>query len=125
MAARADIVGAFPLHRPQDREQRFGAVIVVASLPATGARHRCGVVAAPVQERRQQGRAGSMKSRASSHLDRFQVETMALVLGGKDYLEERLDFPRDFLMNPSSRFFPPPSSPSDRARPGAAGKSAH
>jgi hypothetical protein len=66
-----------------------------------------------------------MESRASSHLDRFQVETMALALGGKDYLEECLDFPRDFLMNHSSRFFPPPSRPSDRARPGAAGKSAH
>jgi len=46
-----------------------------------------------------------MEAGAGGHLDSLQVETMTLSLGLKHYLEKRLDFPCDFLMNSSSRFF--------------------
>ena len=46
-----------------------------------------------------------MDAGAGSHFDRFQVQAVALALRRKDYLEKRLDFPCDFLMNGSNRFF--------------------
>ena len=102
---RADLIGPFQLDRSQYGEQPLGAVIVVAGLPSTSTGHCCGMAAALAQQSRQHGRTSPMKARAGRHLDRLQVESMALPLGRKDYLEKRLDFPCDFLMNSSSRFF--------------------
>ena len=46
-----------------------------------------------------------MHTGAGGHLDGFQVQTSTLALSPEDYLEKRLDFPCDLLMNGNSRFF--------------------
>jgi hypothetical protein len=48
--------------------------------------------------------AGAQDTGPGSGLDRFQIRS-AFSLSGKNYLEERLDFACDFLMNGKSRFF--------------------
>jgi hypothetical protein len=44
-----------------------------------------------------------MQASASGHLDGFQIETVAFPLGLKHHVEQRLDFPCDFLMNSRRR----------------------
>jgi hypothetical protein len=74
------------------------------------------------QQPAQRRSAGAVHRVAHRHLDRFQVQRWAFPLCAKDYLEKRLDFPRDFLMNRSSRFFSPRSSHPARTRPGVGGR---
>jgi hypothetical protein len=54
---------------------------------------------------RQSGAPGSLPAGASGHFDGFQVQAGVLPPCRKHYLEKRLDFPCDFLMNSSSRLF--------------------
>jgi len=106
MAVPTDVIGPLQLDRSHCRKHSFGAVIVIAGLPSTGAAHRCGVAAALPQQSGQHCGPGPMKAGAGGHLDRFQIESLTLALGREDYVEKRLDFPCDFLINSSSRFFP-------------------
>ena len=48
--------------------------------------------------------AGAQDTGPRSRLNRFQIRS-AFSLSGQNYLEERLDFACDFLMNGKSRFF--------------------
>ena len=117
----ADIVSPLKLDRAQSGDDAPGPVIVIAGLGTADATNLCGVAALLGQQVAEQGRAGPMQARAGSHLHSLQVQTAALALCGKDYLEECLDFPCDFLMNCNSRFFsasvqPPSSGSTDRRR---------
>ncbi len=83
----------------------FGARIVVAGGLSAGAIHLRGMAAIHRQQPAQRRGAGAVHRTAHRHFDRLQVQRRAFPLGAEDYLEKRLDFPRDFLMNRSSRFF--------------------
>src|ERR1019366_3476131 len=119
LAMGADTVSAFQLHRPQGGEQALGALIVIPRLSAAGASGPWGGVSRLGQQRRQYSGPGPMQPGASGHFDGLQVQAGALPLGRKHYLEKRLDFPCDFLMNSRSRFFSASVQP---AASGSAGR---
>jgi hypothetical protein len=77
---------------------------VIVSLGAAGTSDCCGVITAHSEQTGQDGSPGLVQTGAGSHLDCFQIEAMVFALRSQYYLEERLDFPCDFLMNSSSRF---------------------
>jgi hypothetical protein len=105
LAMGGDIVSAFQADRPQGGEQALGAPIVIARLSAAGASGPWGGASRLGQQGGQQGGPGSVQAGASGHFDGLQVQAGVLPLCRKHYLEKRLDFPCDFLMNRSSRFF--------------------
>jgi len=90
---------------PQHAEQLPGTLIMIPSLLSTRARHLSGGTASVGQKTSQDGGSRSVQASASRHLDCFQVPSAALPPRPQHYLEKRLDFPCDFLMNVSSRFF--------------------
>ena len=81
------------------------ALIVIARLSAAGASGPRGGASRLGQQGLQGGGPGSVQPSASGHFDGLQVQAGVLLLCRKHYLEKRLDFPCDFLMNSSSRFF--------------------
>ena len=124
LAVRANIVGTLKLDNPHCGEQLFGAVVMIMSLRTAAASHSHRMRARLGQQTSQHGSARPMHAGARSHLDSFQVCCVAFPIGSKDYLEKRVDFACDLLMNSSSRFFPPQSSQFGRARPDEDDKSA-
>jgi hypothetical protein len=105
MTLRADVIRTFQINRPDSGEQSFAAMVVIASLgAATEAIDSRGVRAARGEQSRQYRRAGSQDTGAGGGFDCFQIRS-ALSLTGEGYLEARLDFACDFVMNGNSRFF--------------------
>ncbi len=80
-------------------------MVVIARLrTASDAIDSRGMAAACGKHTCQHRGAGAQDTGARSGLDRLQIRS-AFSLSGKNYLEERLDFACDFLMNGKSRFF--------------------
>ena len=78
---------------------------MIASLPTTATTDSGRRIDTRGQQAGQHSGSRLMHVGASSHFDGFQIQARTFALRGKYYLEERLDFPCDFLMNNSSRFF--------------------
>ena len=57
------------------------------------------------QQLTQTSGTGLLQGGAQSHLHRFQVHCARLVTCGEYHSQQRVYFPRDFLMDRSSRFF--------------------
>jgi hypothetical protein len=105
MTLRADVIRAFQIDRPDGGEQSFAAMVVIASLGAAmEAIDSRGMRAARGEKSRQHRCACSQDTGPGGGFDCFQIRS-ALSLTGEDYLEERLDFACDFVMNGKSRFF--------------------
>jgi hypothetical protein len=67
--------------------------------------------------------SGAQDAGPRGGFDRFQIRP-PFSLTSENYLEERLDLARNFLMNGNSVFFLPPSNLPPDARSDAGGKSA-
>jgi hypothetical protein len=120
MTLRADVVRAYQIDRPYGGEQPFAAMVVITSLgAATDAIDSRGMRTARGEQSSQHRSAGSQDTGPGGGFDCFQIR-FALSLTGEDYLEERLDFACDFVMNGKSRFF---SSSVQPALGGSAGRS--
>jgi len=105
MTLRADVIGTFQINRSDGGKQPFAAMVVIASLgAATEAIDSRGMRAARGKQSRQHRSAGSQDTGAGGRFDCFQVRA-ALSLPGEDYLEKRLDFACNLVMNGNSRFF--------------------
>jgi hypothetical protein len=80
-------------------------MVMIARFPAaSGAIDSRGVAAACGKHTCQHRSADAQDTGSCGGLDRFQIRS-AFSLAGKNYLEERLDFACDFLMNGKSLFF--------------------
>lgn len=79
-------------------------VVIARFRAASDAIDSRGMAAACDKHTCQHRSAGAQDTGSRSGLDRFQLRS-AFSLSGKNYLEERLDFACDFLMNGKSRFF--------------------
>ena len=79
-------------------------VVIARFRAASDAIDSRGVVAACGKHTCQHRSADAQDTGPGSGLNRFQIRS-AFSLSGKNYLEERLDFAYDFLMNGKSRFF--------------------
>jgi hypothetical protein len=79
-------------------------VVIVRFGAASGAIDSRGMTVARGKHPRQYCGASAQDTAPSGGFDRFQIRS-AFSLTGKNYLEERLDFACDFLMNGKSRFF--------------------
>jgi hypothetical protein len=105
MALRADVISAFQIDRPDGGEQSFAAMVVIASLGAATQATDCrGMRAARGEQSRQHCAPGAQDSDPGGGFDCFQIRS-ALSPTGENYLEKRLDFACDFVMNGKSRFF--------------------
>jgi len=83
----------------------LGALIVIARLRAARACDPGGMPSRLTQQGCQYSGPSAVQPGTGGHLDGFQIQTSVLALGRKHYLKNRLDFPCDFLMYSSSRFF--------------------
>jgi len=79
-------------------------VVIARFCAASGAIDSRGMATTWGKHARQHCRASAQDAGAGGGFDRFQIRSV-FSLTGKNYLEERLDFACDFLMNGKSRFF--------------------
>jgi len=112
----------FPLelHRSRRRDHPLAPAVVKARLGSALTVGPSGMAVAIRQQGGQSRGAGAMHAGAKRHFQGFQVPFGLLAPGSERYLEKRLDFARDFLMNSSSRFF---SSSLQPAASGSSGRS--
>ena len=85
-------------------------VVIARFRAAAGAIDSWGMAAGCGKHTCQHRSAGAQDTGPRGGLDRLQIRAI-FSLSGKNYLEERLNFACDFLMNGKSRFFSSPVQP--------------
>src|SRR5579871_160718 len=107
MAVVTKIPWTFHPRPTHHREYRSGPQFLIMRLMTTRAgqltpiRRRC----FEVQQFTQGGGSGLMESRAQHALNGFQIRTGAVATFSENTTQEQIYFPRNFLMDCSSRFF--------------------
>ncbi len=105
LTAGAPVISAPHFRATQHGKQRLGAHPLIAGLTSAGARYlrfRRGLLS---EKLAQTSGTGLLQGGAQGHLHRFQVHCARLVTCGENHSQQRIYFPRDLLMDRSSRFF--------------------
>ena len=122
MTLRTKVIRTRDTRRAEHGQDGLGTEALIVRLMAARTRHLTvlrsrGVV---LQQLAQGGCPGRMQRAPQGVLGGFQIDSTVLPTLRKDAAQPLIYFPRHFLMDRSSRFFPAPSSRRVAARRGAA-----